>query len=239
MPECIVCKGYYEPGQRCERCGWDNVRWDRWKAGRAEEQGGLAGLLAFSWPHFHLPLLVALFALPFGLMGVGGLWTGIAPAAQLLAVAITPFSCSIAALAGHSARHEIREQELLNRVRQGRFASLAGVRLRAIVVPAFSLLLVLLVVLAMVRSDFVWNLAEWFLLDPVYLKHIKELEQLERLEAAHDATPEEEQSEEDGDLRERISRVVPFALMGMYVAFMTTFAYSSSLLLALVYARDE
>ncbi len=231
MPECIVCKGYYEKDHPCQRCGSDNTPWDDWQE-RVEEQGGLEGLLAFFRPHFYLPLFVTLSALPFGLMGIGGLWKGITPASQLLAVVVTVCLCLIATLAGYSARHEIREQDLLNRVRRGYSTLLGGVRFRAIVVPAFSLLLVLLITYTMVTSDMVWKLAKWLFLDPVYL------EQVERQEAMIDATTEGEQSQKADGLRTRIRQVLPFALMGMYVAFMVSFTYSVSLLLTLVYAQE-
>jgi hypothetical protein len=231
MPECIVCKGYYETGQICGRCGSDNAPWDKWRATHVEEQEGIEGLLAFYAPHLYLPFFTTVLALAFGLMGVGGLWKGIVPAAQLLAVAVTVCGCLVAALAGYGARHEIREQELLNRVRQGYGALLGGVRLRAIVVPAFSLLLVLLAVYAMITSDMLWELAKWFLLDPAYL------EQVERQEATSETTPEGERPEEADGLLKKIRQVTPFALMGMYVAFMISFTYSSSLQLALVYVQ--
>jgi len=232
MPECIVCKGYYEPGQSCKRCGSDNTSWDNWRATRDEEKGGIEGLLAFSAPHLYLPFFMTVLAVAFGLMGIGGLWKGLTPAAQLLAVAVTVCGCLIATLAGHGARHEIREKELLKRVQQGFGASLGGTRLRAIVVPAFSLFLVLLIMYTMIISDFAWKLAEWFLLDPEYLA------QVERQEATSDTTPEGEQPEETEGLRKRLRQVLPFTLMGMYVAFMISFAYSASLLLALVYAQE-
>jgi len=172
-------------------------------------------------------------------MGMGGLWKGIIPAAQLLAMVVTVCLCLLAAFAGYDARRDIREQELLNRVRRGRAALLGDVRLRLIVVPAFSLFLVLLITLAMIMSDVPWKLAKWFLMDPEYLEQLIRLEQLERQEAVSDTTPEGEQPEEekDADLRTRIRRVIPFALMSMHVAFMISFNYSVSLQLALAYAQ--
>lgn len=232
MPECIVCKGYYEAGQRCERCDWDNAPWDDWQATRTEEQGGVEGLLAFSAPHLYLPFFMTVLAVAFGLMGIGGLWKGLAPAAQLLAMAVTVCGCLIAALAGHDARHNIREQELLNRVRRGYSALLGSVQLRAIILPAFSLFLVLLIAYSMVTSDLLWKLARWLLLDPAYL------EEIERQEAVSDMILEGEQPEETEGLRKRLRQVFPFTLMGMYVAFMLSFTYSSSLMLALVYAQE-
>lgn len=232
MSECIVCKGYYEPGQSCKRCGSDNAPWDNWRATRDEEQGGIKGLLAFSSPHLYLPLFMTVLAVAFGLMGIGGLWKGLTPTAQLLAMAVTVCGCLIAAIAGHDARHNIREQKLLNRVRRGYSALLGSVQLRAIVLPAFSLFLVLLVTYSMVTSDLLWKLARWFFLDPAYL------EEIERQEAISDTIPGGEQPEETEGLRKRLRQVFPFTLMGMYVAFMLSFTYSASLMLALVYAQE-
>ena len=99
-------------------------------------------------------------------------------------------------------------------------------------VPAFSIILVLLVTYAMIASDLSWKLARWWLLDPAYL------EQVERQEATSDTTPEGEQPKEADGLCERFRQVLPFTLMGMYVAFMISFAYSASLLLALVCAQE-
>jgi hypothetical protein len=232
MPECIVCKGNREAGRPCRRCGSDNSVWDRWRATHVEERGGLEGLLAFSEPHFYLPFLITALALPLGLMGMAGIWRGVLPAAQLLAVAVTVSACLLAAFAGYGARHEIREEELLSRVRRGRAALLGGVRFRAIVVPAFSLFFVLLIACAMVVSDLSWELAKWLLLDPEYV------EQLERQEALLDITPEGEQPEAGDGMRRRIGQVFPFVLMGLYVAFMISFTYSASLQLALHYAQE-
>ena len=222
MPECIVCKGYREAGKHCQRCHYDNVAWDRWQATHVEEKEGLDGLLAFCAPHFYLPFLMTALALPFGLMGMAGLWRGILPAAQLVAVVVVVCLCLLGAFAAYDARHEIREQQLLTRVRRGRVAFLRSPRFRSIVVPAFLLFLVLLIVVTLINSDLAWTLAEWFLLDPEYLTDVKQLERLEREAAADDTLPENDQSEED-HLRERLRQVFPVAMMGMYVAFMPSF----------------
>lgn len=73
MPECIVCKGYYEIEQCCERCGSNNAAWDHWRATHVEEQEGIEGLLAFIAPHLYLPFFITILALAFGLMGIGRL----------------------------------------------------------------------------------------------------------------------------------------------------------------------
>jgi len=236
VQECIVCKEHFSSGTVCPRCGIDNWPWLVQQARAPEEQEGIEGLLAFSAPYSYLPFFITGLALAFGLMGMGVFWKGIVLAARILAVAVTVCLCLIAAVAGYSARHEIREQELLNRVRRGLAALLGSVRFRAIVVPGFSLFLVLLITWAMIVSDLPWMLAKWFFLDPDYLEQGT---QLERQGAVSDTTPEEEQPEEEEDkgLRTRIRQVLPFTLMGMYVAFMISFTYSASLQLALLYAQ--
>jgi hypothetical protein len=237
MPECIVCKGYREAGEKCQRCRYDNIAWDRWQATHVEEKEGLEGLLAFSAPHFYLPFFITALALVFGLMGMVGFWEGILLPARLLAVVFTISLCLLAAFAGYDARHEIREQELLGRVRQGWRAFLGGVRLRAIIAPALSMMLVLVAVYALVTSELAWGFAEWLLLDPEYLMQVKQLEQLERWEAGDDQSPEGGQAGSENPLREKLRQVCPLALMGMYVAFTTSFTYSASLQQALLYAK--
>jgi hypothetical protein len=237
MPRCIVCRAYREAGRDCPRCHSDNSAWDQWQATHIEEKGGLEGLLAFSAPHFYLPFFITALALVFGLMGMVGFWEGILLPVRLLAVVFTVSLCLLAAFAGYDARHEIREQELLGRVRRGWRAFLSGVRLRAIIAPALSMTLVLVAVYALVTSELAWGFAEWLLLDPEYLTQVKQLEQLERWEAGDDQAPEGEQTEGENPLREKLRQVLPLALMGMYVAFTTSFTYSASLQQALLYAK--
>jgi len=234
MPECIVCKGYYEAGQPCRRCGSDNSAWESWRATQDEEKGGAEGLLAFYEPYLYLPFLITGLALVFGPIGMLWAWKGILSGARLLAVVITVCSCPIAALVAYGARHDIREQALLQRVRRGYSVLLRSVRLRVIVVPVFLLLLVSLTTYITIKSDTLWKFARWLLLDPEYL------EQVEQQEAVSDTTSEEEQTDEDGEeeegLRKRVRQVLPFALMGFYVTSMISFTYSASLLQALSYA---
>jgi len=230
MPECIVCKGYYEEGQRCGRCGSDNGPWVEWLETQDEERGGVEGLLAFTAPHFYLPFLIVSLAVPFGLMGIGVLWRGTVPAAQLLAVVLTICGCLIAVVAGYSVRHQVREEELLRRVRKGGRALWSDASFRAIVVPAFSMLLVMLIAVLLVKSDMLWDLVRWFLLDPVYVELVSQQE------AAVDPTPEGEGAGDADSFRQRVRQVLPLVLMGGYVVLMISFTYSSSLLLALAYA---
>jgi hypothetical protein len=227
MPECTVCKGYYQPGQPCERCRSDNTEWDNWRAAHAEEQGGIEGLLAFYRPYRYLPLLVALLAIPLGLMGVGGLWRGIAPAAQFLLVAVPIGLCPSIAFAVYSARHDIREQGLLNRVRRGNQVLLNDYQLRAMLAPALLLISVLLVAYALVASDTLWELSQWLFLDPAYQ------EQVEREQISDDADP----SQELGSLRDRVTQVLPLVLAVSHVALLVSLAYTTSLSPALEYAR--
>jgi len=237
MPECIVCKGYYEAGQHCTRCDSDNVRWDEWRATHTEEQGGMHGLLAFYSPCLYIPFFITMFAIPFGLMGIGRLWRGITPAAQLLAFAVTICLCSLATLAAYSARHSIREQGLLNRVRQGYGKLLGSARFKVIIVPVLSVLVVLLITYVMITSNDVWKLTQWLFLDPAYLTEVTQQE-VEQQETAASEIPEEDQPKEAVDLGMRIRQVLPFTFMGTYIAVMTSLTYAISLQRALAYAQE-
>ena len=227
MPECIVCKGHYEPGQPCERCQSDNSPWDDWRRNRAEEQGGIEGLLAFYRPYVYLPFFTLTLALAFGLMGVGGLWKGITPAAQLLALAVTVCGCLVTALSAYGMRHDIREQALLNRVQRGGMAFVSNIQFRTMLVPVSLMLLVILSTYAMISSDVMWELAKPFLLDPAYRQEVEQQE-----------TPSEEMPEEVWRVLVRMRQVTPFLLMGMYVAFIILFNSSVAYAAAMVYAQE-
>jgi hypothetical protein len=100
------------------------------------------------------------------------------------------------------------------------------------VAPALSLLLVLAIAYALVTSDLLWRIAQWWFLDPVYL------EQVEQQDMINEATAEGEQPEEVDGLRKRVRQALPFILMAMYVTSMLSLAYSASLMLAMAYARE-
>jgi len=169
MPECIVCKGYYEAGQLCKRCGSDNAPWVRWQASEPVEQGGLRGLLHFTEPHCHAPFLIITVALGFGLMGMAGLWERVNPAIRLLATVLTVGGCLVIIQEVYERRHKVRETELLARVRTGRPRKRIRIRLSAqlktILMPALVVGLVLLLAYALIQSNVLWKLSEWLLLE--------------------------------------------------------------------------
>ncbi|HIE39285.1 MAG TPA: hypothetical protein EYH30_07875 [Anaerolineales bacterium] len=215
MAECTVCKGDREPGRTCRRCGSDNASWEKWQEERPEEQDGLAGLLAFIAPHAYLPLIITLLALGCGLMGLGGAWRGIQWGIQLLAVLFTVCGCLIVTQWNYGRRHTIRERQLLNQVRW-KWGALAGdVKLWAMILPALSLLIVLLLAFLLVTSDLLWELARWLLFEPGYA-----------------GLPME------GGVRDRIVPIWPLLLLVAYCGFTVPFVYSSSALLALRYAGE-
>jgi len=232
MPECIVCKGYYDSSTVCPRCGSNNKPWDNWQTERSEEQGGIEGLLAFYEPYLYLPFFTVVIALAFGLLGLGGLWKGVTVAAQVLALMVTTSGCLVAALAGYALRHDIREQELLNKVRRGYRAKLGSIQFQTVALPALALLLVFLVTFTLVKSDVLWYVLYSAFLDPAYL------EQIEQREVIANGPAEVTLPEEIHQLLNRFKQIIPLALMGMYSAFMISFSYVLSLQSARVYSQE-
>ncbi|MCK4472005.1 MAG: hypothetical protein KAW49_09495, partial [Anaerolineae bacterium] len=230
MSECIVCRGYYEVGQRCKRCGSDNAPWVKWQASEPVEQEGLRGLLYFAEPHCYAPFLLAIATLGFGLMGMAGLWKGVNLAARLLATVLTVGSCLVIIQGVYEGRHKLRETELLARVRTGRFRKRIRIRLSAqlktILTPALAVGLILLLAYALVQSDVLWKLADWLLFE-----HEKE-----ELPPPEEGKAEEEEKVEE-DFKNRVIRALPLILMGGYVGLFLSLAYSSSMMLARRYAK--
>ncbi|MBE9473183.1 MAG: hypothetical protein IMY75_13900, partial [Chloroflexi bacterium] len=230
MSECIVCRGYYEVGQRCKRCGSDNAPWVKWQASEPVEQEGLRGLLYFAEPHCYAPFLLAIATLGFGLMGMAGLWGGVNLAARLLATVLTVGGCLVIIQGVYEGRHKLRETELLARVRTGRFRKRIRIRLSAqlktILTPALAVGLILLLAYALVQSDVLWKLADWLLFE-----HEKE-----ELPPPEEGKAEEEEKVEE-DVKDRVIRALPLILMGGYVGLFLSLAYSSSMMLARRYAK--
>jgi len=214
MAECIVCKGEYTPGQVCPRCGADNTPWENWQQEHPEEQGGPGGLRAFLRPHLYLPLILTVYAFGCSLLGLGGIWTGVRPGFQLLAVILTVCGCLLVTYANYEARHSIREQMLLAPLRRGRLAALHIPRNQAIIIPALTILFAFLLIAGMVSSPLLRELLCWLVFDPGYCK------------------------EDPGGFRERVTEALPFILMVCSSGFLVAFTYSSSLLLAIRYAKE-
>jgi len=245
MPECIVCKGYYETGQRCKRCGSDNSAWEEWKR---EELGTPWGLLRFLEPHFYAPLLIAGCALIFGLLGMLWPWSGVRPSVLVLAVALTFVGCIVAALDVHGKRFTLREQELLRKVKRGRKKGI-GIGVQTLLVPAIVLTLAILLTLSIIQIKAVWKLMEWLVLEPqpdvttIEETSVPEGTPSEDATAVEEAPVPEEApdegappSEKEPGFREKVERAFPLICLSGYVT-LAAFAYSSSLMLAQEYAR--
>ncbi len=216
MPECIVCKENYEVGQPCKRCGSDNNGWEEWK--REEKAlGPKRALLRFLEPYFGLPLMIAGWALAFGLMGIIWPWGGVKIYVCILAVALTFVGCVLTVPAVYEKRFSLREQELLRRVKRGRAKGL-GVGTRVLIVSVVTLGLIILLMLLLVQSEAVWKLMEWLMLE--------------------DTTTVEGSSppQEELGFKDKIRRAFPLACLGGYIT-LVAFAYSSSLMLGQAYAK--
>ena len=170
MPECIVCKGYYTSGTVCPRCDSDNRIWLAWQQSEPAEREGLGGLLRFTEPHLHLPFFLTIIALALGLMGIALLWEGVNLAVRLLAVAATVGGGLIIIQGAYTGRHKLREKHLLAKVKtalskKGTRAYL-GAQLKLILVWAIVLGLLFYLVQAFLRSDLLWKILAWLLLEP-------------------------------------------------------------------------
>ena len=221
MPECIVCKADYTPDEPCPRCGSDNSGWEEWK--REEEAlSPEQALLRFLMPHFCMPLLIAGWALAFGLMGMLWPWGGVRPPILVLAIALTFVGCVLAAQDVYTKRFELREQELLRRVKRGQKKGL-GLEAQTLLVPGITLILAMSLTVSMVQSRTVWKLMEWLVLEDTTTTE----------GPLDEGVPP---SQEEPGLKEKVRRVFPLMCLSGYVT-LAAFAYSSSLMLAREYAR--
>lgn len=221
MPECIVCKADYAPDNPCPRCGADNSGWEEWR--REEEAlSPEQALLRFLTPHFCMPLLIAGWALAFGLLGMLWPWGGVRPPILVLAIALTFIGCVLAAQDVYTKRFELREQELLRRVKRGRQKGL-GLEMQTLLVPGITLILAMSLTVSMVQSETVWKLMEWLVLEDTTTAE----------EALVEGAPP---SQEEPGLKEKVKRVFPLMCLSGYVT-LAAFAYSSSLMLAREYAK--
>lgn len=217
MPECIACKGeYHQEGLPCPRCGADTARWENWQRERPEEQGGLRGLLAFMEPHLYLPGVLTILAAAFGFLSLGSeAWKGLQPDTQILIVVLTLVGCPLAVQGTYESRHRVREQNHLVRVQSGWRARLGRPMARAILIPALTLLLVLLILIGILSSPLLRKLLCIFAFEEGYCK---------------EPPPE--------GIRAKLEEARPLLLALSYLGFMVAFTYSSSLLLAIRYARE-
>lgn len=217
MPPCIVCKGeYHQGGLPCPRCGADTERWENWQRERPEERGGFRGLLAFMEPHLYLPAILTVLAAGFGFLFLGSdAWKGLQPDAQILILALTLIGCPLVIQGTYESRHRIREQNHLSQVQSGWRARVNCPMSRAILTPAITLLLVLLLLIGILSSPLLRKLLCVFAFEEGY---------------CGEPPPE--------GIRAKLKEARPLLMALTYLGFMVSFTYSSSLLLAIRYARE-
>ncbi len=220
MPECIVCKGYYEAGRPCGRCGADNRAWEDWQRGERNTRWPLLRFLAL---HFYMPWVIAGWALLFGLIGIVWPWGGVKPPFLVLAILLTVVLSVLTAQDVYAARYALREDALLQRVRRGKARRAGAARpALAFLAPAIAIVVTGALTVLLVRSSFLWELADWFVFDD------------SSSASQIDGTPEQEH---DLSTRERVVRAFPLMCLIAYVSVPPTLAYYSSTKVAEEYAR--
>jgi hypothetical protein len=183
------------------------------------EQGGLQGLLRFIEPHL-LPLFLTAIALALGLMGIAGIWEGVNMAARLLAVMVAVGGCLVIIQSAYTGRHKLREVYLLAKVKtaqskKGTRAYL-GAQLKLILVWAIVLGLLFYLVQAFLRSDLLWKILTWLLLEP-------------KAEVPGLPLPDE--------ILQRIGSALPLIFLAAYVGISLASVYTSSQMLVQQYAE--
>lgn len=239
MPECIVCKGYYQVNSRaegndliceCQRCGADNRIWEEQRSSKAVEQGGIEGLLAFTGLCSHVPLIVVYLSFAVGLIGIGGLWSEIKLEVGLSATFVTAVVALFMVQSIYEGRHSLRENDLLMQCKgtgRGRALKIqVSTQLKALLIPAVIAGLVLLLAYTLVQSNMVWGLSKW-----VFFEDRDEPE----------AKPEKEQAEGEepdplNELKGRIKRASPLVSLSTYVGLSLGLVYYFSMRAARQYA---
>jgi len=219
MPECIVCKENYVAGKPCKRCGSDNDAWEDWKH-KEEKLGAPWAMLNFLAPHLWLPLLIAVWALVFGSLGVLWFWSGIKPYVLWLAIALTFLGCILAAQSTYANRFALREQKLLARVQRG-----WRNKFRPGLTPGVALGLTLILSILLVESATLWGLMAWLVLEPSPTASIAEV-----------TPPDEAIPQELPPLDQRVTRALPLICLIGYILVPVAFARTSSYMLAQEYA---
>jgi len=194
-----------------------------WRQSVPAEQGSFWGLLHFTEPHFHMPFLLTATALAFGLMGIGGIWTGVNLGVRLLAVAVTVGICLIIIQGTYEGRHRLRIGYLLEQVKAASSRKgtkqIPPIRLtiqwKTILIPALAIGLFLLLAYALVQFELLWKLAAWLFLEPVG--------------DPPPLLPEEVQV--------RIAGALPLILMMGYIGIFPALVYYSSMMLAQQYIQ--
>jgi hypothetical protein len=195
-----------------------------WRQSVPVEQERFWGLVHFTEPHFHIPFLLTATALAFGLMGIGGIWTGVNLGVRLLAVAVTVGVCLIIIQGVYEGRHRLRIDYLLEQVKTA--SSNQGARqipkirpsmqLKTILIPVIAVGLFLLLAYALVQFELLWKLSAWLFLEP-------------RGEPPPLPIPDE--------VRARIAGALPLILMMGYIGIFPALVYYSSMMLAQQYIQ--
>ncbi|MBU0703319.1 MAG: hypothetical protein KKC18_05575 [Chloroflexi bacterium] len=246
MPECIVCKGYYDPDDpktktECRRCGSDNIDWEEWRKNKPVEQEGLRGLFHFTGPHCHLPFLIILVAAALGLMGMGikELWKEVNLFACLLAVVVSVGLSLLTLLWVYVRRHKLREEYLLERVKTAVSDSkpkkipetpYVKVESRFAFVPGVIVVLVILLACVLVWFEIPWKLSEILFIE-------KTPTSTPTPTPTPTTTLEPIETPAETGLREKVKRAVPLIFLSGYVGLFPALVYSSSILLVQEYTR--
>ena len=257
MPECIVCKGYYDPDDpktktECRRCGSDNISWEKWRKDEPVEQKGVRGLIHFTGPHCHLPFFIILVAAALGLMGMGieEVWEEVNLFACLLAAAASVGLSSLTLLWVYVKRHKLREDYLLERVKTAVSESkpkkipetpYVKVESRFALALVMVVALVMLVACVLVSFDISWKLSE--------ILFIEEKTPTPTATPVPGTTPTSTQTPTPtptGEatkaparpgLTERVKRAVPLIFLSGYIGLFPALVYASSMLLAQTYTK--
>lgn len=129
MAECIACKSDYTPGEVCSRCKTDNTAWEQWR----QDHRGISGFSEFMMPGLFLPCAFTFLAPLVGVVGISVLWLtkGVAWPWSVPMLAGLTFLCALVILMVFRNRYQLREAELLNRVRGG-LTTLLSARIRMV-----------------------------------------------------------------------------------------------------------
>jgi hypothetical protein len=214
MPECIVCKGIYESGERCERCGTDNKAWEDWKKEEEKTLPTPWALLGFAAPYLWLLLLIAIGAPIFGLGMYLLFWSGVQWYVSLLVIMLSLGGSIFTILNAHAGRFKLREDELLRRVKRGRAKGI-GITKQALRAMAIAIGAAIFLSLCLIQIPLFWALLERLLLMPQ-----ADVPAIEGL-----------------SLQEKITRILPLICLIGYALIPVTVAYFSSIMLAQGYAR--
>ncbi|MGD1991608.1 MAG: hypothetical protein PVI59_00295 [Anaerolineae bacterium] len=174
-----------------------------WRNDPTEEEG-LNGFLAFTEPHFHLPILVGWLSLLLGLFFNFTLWEEVLPGFRILIVLVTPMGCLLSVAYFHERRKHLRERELLREVKRGWKKGL-GLRAISLFLPATAAAIVVIFLYSLISFEGLWKIVSTFT-----MKGAPELGE---------------------GIRQRVITVLPFISLIGYLFLTLSFAASSTLLL--------